>query len=34
VNIQITFNLDEDGQVVGLTLLAGGEESNAPKLKE
>ena len=34
VNIQITFNLDEDGQVVGLTLLAGGGESNAPKLKE
>ncbi len=34
VAIQITFNLDDDGQVVGLTLLAGGGESNAPKLEE
>lgn len=34
VDIQLTFNVDKEGQVAGLTLLAGGRESIAPKLKE
>ena len=34
VNIQITFNLNKDGQVESLTLLAGREESTALKLEE
>lgn len=31
-DIQISFNLDKDGQVISLTLLAGGEESTGLKL--
>jgi imidazolonepropionase-like amidohydrolase len=34
VNLQITFNINNDGQIESLTLLARGQESNAPKLKE
>lgn len=34
VNLQITFNVNEDGQIASLTLLAGGEESIAPKLNK
>ena len=33
-NIQISFNLDKDGQVISLTLLAGGQESTALKLNK
>ena len=32
VNLQLTFNRNTDGHVESLTLLAGGEESVAPKL--
>jgi len=32
VDIQISFNLDKDGQVMSLTLLAGGQESTGLKL--
>ena len=34
VGLQITFNVNIDGYVESLTLLAGGQESNAPKLEE
>lgn len=34
VGLQITFNVNIDGHVESLTLLAGGQESNAPKLEE
>ena len=34
VNIQVTFNSNVDGQVVSMTLLAGGQESVALKLQE
>lgn len=34
VGIQLTFNFNKEGQVESLTLLAGGGESLAPKLKE
>lgn len=34
VDIQLTFNADAEGQIVSLTLLAGGEESIARKLEE
>ena len=34
VAIQLTFNLDQDGKVESLTLLAGGGESTALKIKE
>ena len=34
VGLQFTFNVNKDGQVESLTLLAGGQESIAPKLKE
>ena len=34
VDIQLTFNLNKDGQVESLTLLAGGDESTGLKLKE
>lgn len=33
-NIQITFNTNEEGKVIGLTLLAGGEETTGPKVEE
>jgi hypothetical protein len=31
---QVTFNVNEDGQVVSMTLLQGGQETNALKLKD
>lgn len=34
VGLQFTFNVNKDGQVESLTLLAGGQESNAAKLNE
>jgi|GEM_PF-334593 len=33
-DIQLTFNLDDDGQVVSMTLLASGDESTGPKLED
>ena len=34
VGLQITFNADESGDIESLTLLAGGQESIAPKLND
>ncbi len=34
VEAQVTFNLNEDGQVVSMTLLQGGQETTGLKLKE
>jgi len=34
VDIQITFNTNEEGKVIGLTLLAGGDETTGPKVEE
>lgn len=34
VDIQITFNTNEEGEVIGLTLLAGGDETTGPKVEE
>ena len=34
VEIQLTFNIDKDGQVVSLILLAGGQETTCPKLEK
>ena len=34
VEAQVTFNLNDDGKVVSITLLQGGRESTGLKLKD